>query len=146
MTFLEKFQKEHPELNIKDWRDIPDSYFSDTAKCPKDLGYETLAEGISACDKYWCDECWDREIPNTEPSSETKTETKTEPKTEPSHSDSPSSENVLIMLTKSQCKNLKEFLEFEFINSVRRDRDVDNMEYIADMGIAYNELKKALEQ
>lgn len=46
-----------------------------------------------------------------------------------------------ISLTISQIENLKEFIEFEFIGSIRDDEDID---YIVDMMDTYKKLKEAL--
>lgn len=47
-----------------------------------------------------------------------------------------------IELTRSQVDNLIEFFEFEFIDSVRDNSDVDNMEYLVDMCEIYQKLKE----
>lgn len=49
-----------------------------------------------------------------------------------------------ISLTISQIENLKEFIEFEFIGSIRDDEDIDNIDYIVNMMDAYKKLKEAL--
>lgn len=49
-----------------------------------------------------------------------------------------------ISLTISQIENLKEFIEFEFIGSIRDDEDIDNIDYIVDMMDTYKKLKEAL--
>lgn len=36
-------------------------------------------------------------------------------------------------LSKSQIENLIEFIELHFIDSIRNDPDVDNIEYVVDM-------------
>lgn len=38
-----------------------------------------------------------------------------------------------VALTKSQVDNLVEFVELNFIQSIRDDTDVDNIDYIVDM-------------
>lgn len=48
-----------------------------------------------------------------------------------------------VELTKSQCLNLAEFIEFSFIDSIRNDTDVDNMNYLVDMCDAYRVLTAA---
>lgn len=48
-------------------------------------------------------------------------------------------------LTKSQVENLIEFVEFHFINSVREDADIDNIDYIVDMMDAFTKLRNTLE-
>ena len=50
-------------------------------------------------------------------------------------------ETYNIVLTKSQVKNLIEFFQFNFIESVRRDEDIDNIEYLCDMCNLYQALK-----
>lgn len=49
-----------------------------------------------------------------------------------------------ISLTISQIENLKEFIEFEFIGSIRDDENIDNIDYIVDMMDTYKKLKEAL--
>lgn len=48
-----------------------------------------------------------------------------------------------VELSKTQCKNIAEFIEYNFIDSIRNDTDIDNMGYIVDMSKAYEILKKA---
>ena len=36
-------------------------------------------------------------------------------------------------LTRSQVENLIEFIELHFIDSIRNDPDIDNIEYVVDM-------------
>lgn len=50
-------------------------------------------------------------------------------------------ETYKVELTKSQVKNLIEFFQFNFIESVRRDEDIDNIEYLCDMCNLYQTLK-----
>lgn len=50
-------------------------------------------------------------------------------------------EKYNIVLTKSQVKNLIEFFQFNFIESVRSDEDIDNIEYLCDMCNLYQTLK-----
>ncbi len=38
-----------------------------------------------------------------------------------------------VPLTASQINNLVEFIEFEFIEMVRRDEYIDNIDYVVDM-------------
>ena len=49
-----------------------------------------------------------------------------------------------IKLTKSQVENLLLFFEFEFIPSIQRDDEVDNINYLVDMCEIYKNLKEAL--
>lgn len=48
-----------------------------------------------------------------------------------------------IMLTKSQIDNLIEFFEMEFINSIQKDEDLDNIFYLCEMCDIYKQLKAA---
>ena len=50
---------------------------------------------------------------------------------------------MTIELTKTQVDNLIEFFEFEFIDSIRDNVDVDNMEYLVDMCEIYSKLKES---
>ena len=50
-----------------------------------------------------------------------------------------------IELSESQCRNLADFIEMHFIDSIRNDTDIDNINYVVDMCKAYEILKKALE-
>lgn len=52
---------------------------------------------------------------------------------------------MIIELTKSQVDNLMEFFEFEFIDSVRNNTDIDNMNYLVDMCDIYKKLKEGAE-
>lgn len=52
-------------------------------------------------------------------------------------------ENITISLTKSQVENLIEFFELCFIDQIRSDPDVDNMDYVVDMSQVYTKLKEA---
>ena len=45
-------------------------------------------------------------------------------------------------ITKSQAKSLIEFIEIEFLNSLRNDVDIDNMQYVVNVCDVYKELKK----
>lgn len=47
-----------------------------------------------------------------------------------------------VELTKSQCKNLADFLEFNLIESIRNDTDIDNICYLSDMCKAYDILRE----
>lgn len=48
-----------------------------------------------------------------------------------------------IELTKGQCESLVEFIEFEFISSLRDDPDIDNLQYVINICDAYKILKEA---
>lgn len=49
-----------------------------------------------------------------------------------------------IVLTESQLKNVIEFIEVEFIDSIRRDEDIDNIDYVIDMMNALQALRYAV--
>ena len=51
-----------------------------------------------------------------------------------------------ITLTKSQAENLLEFIDIYFINSIRGDEEVDDMNYLCDMCDIYKKLKDILEK
>ena len=51
-----------------------------------------------------------------------------------------------IELTKSQIDNLMEFFEFEFIESIRNNTEVDNINYLVDMCDIYKKLADASER
>lgn len=48
-----------------------------------------------------------------------------------------------VALTKSQVDNLIEFIELNFIPSIRDDTDIDNIDYIEDMMDALKTLRLA---
>lgn len=48
-----------------------------------------------------------------------------------------------IELTQSQCRNIADFIEFNFIDSIRNNTDIDNINYVADMSKAYEILREA---
>lgn len=48
-----------------------------------------------------------------------------------------------IKLTKSQVENLLSFFEFEFIPSIQRDEEIDNINYLVEMCEVYTKLKEA---
>ena len=52
---------------------------------------------------------------------------------------------MIIELTKSQVENLMEFFEFEFIDSIRNNTDIDNINYLVDMCEIYKKLKEGVE-
>lgn len=54
-------------------------------------------------------------------------------------------EKISIELTKSQIRNIADFMRFYFIDSIRNDTDIDNINYLCDMCEAYKELRKAEE-
>lgn len=45
--------------------------------------------------------------------------------------------------TKSQVDNLIEFIELNFIDVVRNDTDIDNIDYVVDMMDALTKLRQA---
>ena len=51
-----------------------------------------------------------------------------------------------IELTQRQCKNLAFFIQFNLIDSIRNDKDIDNINYLADVCKAYEVLKEAGER
>lgn len=53
---------------------------------------------------------------------------------------------IPVNLKVSQIKNLIEFIEIEFIESLRRDPEIDNVDYIMDMMLALKNLRAALDQ
>lgn len=54
-----------------------------------------------------------------------------------------SNETITIQLTKSQCRNVADFIEFGLIEHIRNDPDLDNVLWIADMIEAWKTLEKA---
>ena len=48
-----------------------------------------------------------------------------------------------IELTKGQCESLVEFVEWEFIPSLRNDPDIDNLQYVINICDAYKVFKEA---
>lgn len=51
-----------------------------------------------------------------------------------------------VELTKSQIENLMNFFEFDFIQSIREDEEVDNINYLVDMCDIYKKLAAAKER
>lgn len=51
---------------------------------------------------------------------------------------------IEIKLTKSQAENLLSFFEFEFIPSIQRDEEIDNINYIVEMCEIYKKLQETL--
>ena len=51
-----------------------------------------------------------------------------------------------IELSKSQITNLANFIEFNLIDEIRNDDEIDNINYLVDMCDAYKVLKEAKEQ
>jgi len=54
--------------------------------------------------------------------------------------------NMVVLFTKSQLQNLIDFIEFEFIDTIRRDEDIDNIDYIVDMMCALKSMREAYKQ
>ena len=52
-------------------------------------------------------------------------------------------ETFKIELSASQIDNLMDFIEFEFIHSVRRNDECDNINYLVDMCDIYKKLEEA---
>ncbi len=53
-------------------------------------------------------------------------------------------ETYNLVLTKSQIDNLVEFYQFNFIESIRNDEEIDNIEYICDMCDVYRKLRECV--
>lgn len=51
---------------------------------------------------------------------------------------------VTLNLTESAAESLLEFIELEFIPSLHRDSEWDNMDYLVNMCDIYKELKKSV--
>ena len=54
-------------------------------------------------------------------------------------------ETYNIVLTKSQVNNLLEFFEINFIDSIRNDEEIDNIEYLCNMCDIYKKLKEGVD-
>jgi hypothetical protein len=52
----------------------------------------------------------------------------------------------MIDLSQSQCKNLADFIEFNIFEFVRKDEDIDNVDWLADMMDAYKKLVKGFKE
>ena len=52
---------------------------------------------------------------------------------------------MIIDLTESQCKNLCDFIEFNIFECIRNDKDIDNIDWLVDMMVAYQKLKGGAE-
>jgi hypothetical protein len=50
-----------------------------------------------------------------------------------------------VELTKSQCNNLAEFIEIYLLQSIRDDKEMDNLDYLRDLLDAQKALEKAVE-
>lgn len=51
-----------------------------------------------------------------------------------------------VELTKSQITNLASFIQYNFIEEIRNNDDIDNINYLVDMCDAYKVLKEVEEQ
>lgn len=51
---------------------------------------------------------------------------------------------MTIELTKSQVSNLIDFIEIDFYDAIRKDTDIDNIDYAIDMMNSLQVLRKAL--
>lgn len=49
----------------------------------------------------------------------------------------------MIDLTQSQCKNIADFIEYNIFNDIRKNDDIDNMNWLVDMVEAYKKLVEA---
>lgn len=49
----------------------------------------------------------------------------------------------MVSLTKTELGNLVEFIEIEFIDSIRKDPDIDNVDYVVSMMNALQKLRFA---
>ena len=52
---------------------------------------------------------------------------------------------IKVELTKSQVKNLADFIEVNLLDDIRKDESIDNIEYVKDLCDAHTKLKEALE-
>lgn len=53
---------------------------------------------------------------------------------------------ISINLTSSQVRNLVEFFEFNLIDNIRDDTEIDNIDYVVDMCEIYSKLKEHLKK
>lgn len=51
-------------------------------------------------------------------------------------------DEISVPLSSSQIDNLIQFIEFDFIDSIRDDEEIDNIDYIVDMMDALKALRK----
>ena len=54
--------------------------------------------------------------------------------------------DCILNFTLSQVKNLAEFLEFNLIDNIRVDTDIDNINYLVDMCEIYKKLQEHIEK
>lgn len=50
---------------------------------------------------------------------------------------------MTVELTDSQVKNVADFIEFNLLEAIRQDCDIDNINWVADMCEAYKKLREA---
>lgn len=55
-------------------------------------------------------------------------------------------DNINLRLSESQVSNLLEFFEICFIQSLREDDSIDNMDYVCDMCDIYKQLKEVAKE
>lgn len=48
----------------------------------------------------------------------------------------------MIDLTKSQCENLADFIQYNIFHEIRVDTEIDNMDWLIDMVDAYKKLRE----
>ena len=53
---------------------------------------------------------------------------------------------IEIKLTESEVENLLSFFEFEFIPSIQRDDEIDNINYLVEMCDVYKKLRDGLKE
>lgn len=53
---------------------------------------------------------------------------------------------VYVPMSKVQCKNLAEFIEFGLLDEIRKDNEIDNLDWVGSLYLAMSILKRASEQ
>ena len=119
----------------------------------------TLQEKMDAIEEYCmsrasCEGCPLKPLPeefcyvedDTDPNWKTKMHKHYEllfgkPKSEKLHTGD-DNDSVRVTLTRGQCKELADFLEIELIEAIRRDKDIDNIEWVHTMTDACMRLRK----
>ena len=51
-----------------------------------------------------------------------------------------------VELTKSQCINIADFIEMNLLDVIRKDNDLDNLDYVQDLLDAKKALEKAVNE
>lgn len=51
-----------------------------------------------------------------------------------------------VELTKSQCKNLADWIDIHLLEAIRDDEDIDNLLWVKDMILAWEALEKAAKE